>query len=340
MKRIIAASAFGASSAIAIGYLMRSRSLQSRIAIVTGGSRGLGLAIAQELVAAGCRVAICARDGDELEEAASLLRDRGGDVLAVTSDVADEDQAHMLVERTIDHFGGVDIVVNNAGTIQVGPVADLTTANFRDAMDAMLWGTVNTTIAVLPYMCDRRSGHIVNITSIGGKVSAPHLLPYNTAKFAAVGFSEGLHSEAARHHIHVTTVVPGLMRTGSDVQARFSGKGQREHAWFAVAAATPGLSMDGQHAARRIVQAIARRRSEIVLTLPAKAAVRAHGIAPATTQDVLSWINRLLPAPAPGPHGETVAGQDLAANAPPVVQALTTPNRRAGERLNQPSPGE
>jgi len=236
------------------------------------------MAVAAELVAAGVRVVICARDRDELDRAAARLRADGGEVLPVVCDVGDEEQARMLIERMVEHFGQVDIVVNNAGIIQVGPLESLTSKNFRDAMDPMFWGLVHVTLAALPHMRARRSGHICNITSIGGKVSVPHLMPYSSAKFAAVGFSEGLRAEVAAHGIRVTTVVPGLMRTGSDVDAEFAGQAGREYAWFAVGAAVPGLSMDARRAARRIVRAIAAPRTEIVLTLPAKAEDRKSAV--------------------------------------------------------------
>jgi NAD(P)-dependent dehydrogenase (short-subunit alcohol dehydrogenase family) len=316
----------------------RSRTLRGRVAVVTGGSRGLGLAITRELVAQGCRVVICARDEAELSRAASGLRAAGGEVLPVVCDVADQEQAAELAQRAIDWYGAVDVLVNNAGIIQVGPLDALTVTQFRDAMDPMLWGMVNMSFAVLPHMRARGSGHLCNITSIGGKVSVPHLMPYCTAKFAAVGFSEGLHTELARHGIGVTTVVPGLMRTGSDLQATFAGQASREYTWFALGAATPLLSMDGRRAARRIVRAIAARRAEIILTLPARAAVLAHGVAPAATQRVLTVVNRLLPA-APGGAGATPeTGVVAAGHASSPVRAATMLNRRAGRALNQPEP--
>ncbi len=338
MKRIIPAAAVGVGAVAAGAYFGRLRSVRSQVAVVTGGSRGLGLAIADELVRAGCRVAICARDGEELDRAVTGLRERGGDVLPVVCDVSVEDEARSLVEQVVGHFGAIDIVVNNAGIIQVGPLDALTTDNFRDAMDPMLWGMIHVTMAALPYLRAQRSGHICNITSIGGKIAVPHLMPYSTAKFAAVGFSEGLRTEVAADGIRVTTVVPGLMRTGSDVQAQFAGDAAAEYGWFAIGAATPVLSMDGQRAARRIVRAIRTRRTEVVLTPAAKAAVLAHGVAPALTQRILTVVDRFLPAAPTGRPGETEPGVTAAAGTPEAVQAATALNRGAGRKLNQPQP--
>jgi short-subunit dehydrogenase len=336
VRRGIPAAAAVAAIGVAAARRIQTRTpLDGRTAIVTGASRGLGLAIARELAASGSRVVICARDSAHLESAANGLRDHGADVLALPCDVSDPAQAQMLVDRAAAHFGDVDILVNNAGVIQVGPLAALTLDDFREAMDSMFWGTVNTTLAALPAMRKRRRGHIVNITSIGGKISVPRLLPYNSAKFAAVGFSEGLHAEAARDGIRVTTVVPGLMRTGSDVQARFAGDAAKEYGWFSTAAAMPVLTIDGRTAARRIVRAVRSGRNEIVLTVPAKIAVRVHGVAPALTQTALTVANRLLPGPSAS--GRSERGLDVARRTP-LARRLSRMNRRAGRALNQPEP--
>src|SRR6185369_715880 len=114
-----------------------------------------------------------------------------------------------LVEAVHRRYGRVDVLVNNAGIIQAGPYESLSLEDFRAAMAANFWGTVHATLAVLPGMRARGGGRIVNVTSIGGTIAVPHLLAYTASKFAAVGFSTGLAVEAARHGVHVTTVVPG-----------------------------------------------------------------------------------------------------------------------------------
>jgi len=121
--------------------------------------------------------------------------------------VTNQEQVCSVVDQVTQHFGRVDIVVNNAGIIQVGPMSTTTVEDFATALDVMFWGALYPTLAVLPQMRARRSGHIVNITSIGGMVSVPHLLPYTCAKFAAVGLSKGLRAELGQEGIHVTTVV-------------------------------------------------------------------------------------------------------------------------------------
>lgn len=328
-----------AAAGVAVARLMAAPlSLAGRTVLVTGGSRGLGLAIAKEAAQHGANIAICARDPGELDAAAELLQGYGVPVETIVCDVSDPDQVASMVGQVVDRFGSIDVLVNNAGIIQVGPLKALDTSNFREAMDAILWGTIHTSLAVLPVMGEQGGGRIVNITSIGGKVSVPHLMPYSTAKFAAVGFSEGLRAEASAYNVRVTTVVPGLMRTGSDVQAQFAGRTGREYAWFATAAATPGLSMDAATAARRIVHAMRHGRTEVVLGLPAKLAVLANGIAPGLTQHAMALANRLLPGADSGaPTGQSVQGLQAAQQASSTVKALAKSNRTAGQQLNQPA---
>ncbi|HVW08500.1 MAG TPA: SDR family NAD(P)-dependent oxidoreductase, partial [Bryobacteraceae bacterium] len=233
------------------------------------------------------------------------------------------------------HYGRIDILVNNAGEIRVAPLENLTAADFERALSIMFWGTVHTTLEVLPQMRAQGGGRIVNVTSIGGKVSTPHLLAYSCAKAAAVAFSEGLRSEAARDGIRVTTVVPGLMRTGSHVNAVFKGKRLNESGWFGISAALPGLSIPASKAARGIVCAVRRGASETILGIPAVLLAKAHALFPGTMSRVLTTVNSLLPAPLPGPSSEET-GLQLERYHGSLYRLMTTLNRRAGRRLNQP----
>jgi hypothetical protein len=162
-------------------------------------------------------------------------------------------------------------------------------------MDTMYWGMVYTSLAAYPAMVTRGQGRIVNITSFGGKVAVPHLLPYCGAKFAAVGFSEGLRAELAKDNLKVTTVVPGLLRTGSHMNATFKGDHRKEYSWFSMGASLPLISMHASRAARKIVNATARGAAEIVLTPQAKLAVAVHGVAPGLVSDIAGVANRVMP---------------------------------------------
>src|SRR3954453_3470359 len=180
----------GAAIGAAIyAYTRPKVNLRGQVVLITGGSRGLGLALARAFAREGCRLMICARDAAELDRAATALTAAGAEVHTFVCDVADRSAVSRFVEAAIERYGRLDIVVNNAGIIQVGPVSAMTVEDFEEAMDVMFWGTVYTTLAALPHLAP--GSRIVNITSIGGKVAVPHLVPYSCAKFAAVAFSEG-----------------------------------------------------------------------------------------------------------------------------------------------------
>ena len=290
-----------AGGAVGLALAVRAKrskryDLRGRVAVVTGGSRGLGFLVAEELAQAGCRVVICARDPREL----ALARDQLSpytDVLAVTCDVSNPADVERLVSRAITRFGRIDLLINNASIIQVGPLEATTLQDFQRALAVNFWGTVHATLGVLPHMRRQGDGRIVNIASIGGKVAVPHLLPYDCAKFAVVGFSEGLRAEAARQGISVTTVVPGLMRTGSEKYAQFKTPGDKR--WFSTAARLPVLTISARRAARRIVAAARKRQGEVVIGLPAKLLRLMHDLFPTVTLRTLDVSNRLLPRAKP-----------------------------------------
>jgi len=264
------------------------------VALVTGASRGLGFLIARELADRGHDLVICARDG--LEPARADLAALGGRVVALEADVGRAESAVELIETVEREFGRLDVLVANAGVIQVGPQPDLRDEDYVQAMDVMFWGLVRPALAALPLLA-RTGGRILAVTSVGGKLPAPHLLPYGAAKHAAVGFAEGLRLEAGRRGVSVTVGVPGLMRTGSSRNALVTGDAEAERAWFTTAAALPLISMDAERAARRLVRATLRGTPEIILTPLAHLGSRVHALAPATTLRLLTVVERLLPGP-------------------------------------------
>jgi NAD(P)-dependent dehydrogenase (short-subunit alcohol dehydrogenase family) len=284
--------------------------LRDAVALVTGGSRGLGFLVARELGRAGASVVICGRDPAALQRARATLA-RDADVHAVPCDVTDRAAVDGLVRETLARFGRLDVLVNNAGVMDVGPVETMAVEDFRRALDVMFWGVLYPTLAVLPHMRARGTGRIVNVTSIGGKVSVPHLLPYACAKFAAVGLSEGLGAELAGTGVRVVTIVPGLMRTGSYVNAFFRGRREREYRWFSLGASLPLVSMDAERAARQIVRATVRGDAERILSLPAQLAARFHGLFPVATVALLAAVNRLVLPRAGGADGARTRGADV-----------------------------
>ncbi len=344
----------GAASAAAVGVsaglaaagtaaLVRKRRIvnarkriQGEVVLITGGSRGLGLALAREFLRADCRVAICARDQDELNRAQKLLRKEGGEIRTFTCDVSDRESVARLIRDVRDAFGEIDVLVNNAGQISVGPIENATIEDFERAMGVMFWGVVYPTLEVLDTMRARRHGRIATITSIGGKVSVPHLLPYCCAKFAAAGFCEGLRAEMAPHGVSVTTIAPGLMRTGGHLNAEFKGNQHAESAWFSVAATLPGLSMSAERAARQTFRAIAMGKSEKILSMQANLLARVNSAFPGVMPDFFGWIGRLLPA-ATADRESRSRGADLRDDQSGWVRIVTALGELAANRFNQRS---
>ncbi len=289
--------------AASVGLFLRKRAqryrydLTGKVVVITGGSRGLGFALAQECARQGANVAICARDERELRWAQQTIETESGiPVHMQVCDVTVNDEVGEFITGVLSRYGHIDVLINNAGVISVGPIESQTLTDFQEAMDVMYWGVVYPTLAVLPHMQSRREGRIANITSFGGKVSVPHLVPYSAAKFAAVGFSEGMRAELQKDGVKVTTVCPGLMRTGSHLNAYFKGKHRQEFTWFSFGATTPVVSIHARRAARKIINAIRRGDAELIITPQAKFAALAHGIAPGLTSDVLGLVNRMMPS--------------------------------------------
>jgi short-subunit dehydrogenase len=293
------------AAAAGAAWLARGRgSLRDEVVVVTGGSRGLGLVLARQLAEKGARLVLCARDPEELERARLQLASRGAEVLAVRCDVPDASDVARMVDAARARFGRVDVLVNDAGIIQAGPAESLSLEDCQAAMAANFWGTVHATLAVLPEMRARRRGRVVNVTSIGGTVAVPHLLAYTASKFAAVGFSTGLAAEVAKDGVRVTTVVPGLMRTGSAFRALFKGAREKEVSAFAATASLPVLTIDAERAARRIVRACERGERFVTVGVPWKALRLVASALPGLTTGVFALVTRLLPSAPEGSAGE------------------------------------
>jgi NAD(P)-dependent dehydrogenase (short-subunit alcohol dehydrogenase family) len=269
--------------------------MRGRVAIITGGSRGLGLLMARHLRNDGARLALFARNREELMRAKEELD--GAGVLAITCDVSERTQVQQAVDIVVQHFGRVDMLINNAGIIQVGPIEHMTYGDYHQAMNVHFWGALHCTEAVLPHMRRGRSGRIVNIASIGGLIPVPHLAPYSASKFALVGYSDALRAEVAKDGIRVTTVCPGLMRTGSAVNAIIKGNHEAEFAWFATLSSLPLLSINASRAARKIIEAARRGVPRLTITPQARLAAILDRLMPNTFARAMVLANRMLPAP-------------------------------------------
>jgi NAD(P)-dependent dehydrogenase (short-subunit alcohol dehydrogenase family) len=330
---LLAAAGAGALWATrAIISRARQYSFRDRVVLITGGSRGLGLTLARELARQGARLAICARDEQELQRAYEDLNWRAR-VFATLCDVTDRAQVEEMTRAVYDHYGCIDALINNAGVIEVGPMEVMTLEDYEQAMKTHFWGPLYSTLAVLPEMRRRGEGRIINISSIGGKISVPHLLPYSASKFALVGLSEGMRAELAKDGVTVTTVCPGLMRTGSPRNAQFKGQHRSEYAWFAISDSLPLTSMSAQRAARQIIAAARRGDAEVTLTIQAKLAVLFHGIFPGLTSDILGAVNRFLPEPGGIGSGRASGAQSESSLAPSWLTALTEKAARENNEM-------
>jgi NAD(P)-dependent dehydrogenase (short-subunit alcohol dehydrogenase family) len=324
---------------VAVKLLRRGEpfSFEGKTVLITGGSRGLGLVLARDAAAAGARVAICGRDPEALERARAALERIGADIIALQADVADPESVARLLEGVTRRAGPIDVLINNAGVIEVGPAETMSVADYEEAMHTNFWGMVHPTLQVLPSMRQRGGGRIVNITSIGARLGIPHLLPYSASKFAALGFSQGLRAEAAGDGIAVTTVIPGLMRTGSPRNAIFRGRQRAEYAWFSIADSLPGLSVSADEASRRILAGARRGDPEVLFPLVTRLAVMASAVAPGLTASAITFAGRLLPG-APARRTGRQRGKDSQSRVSPSW--LTRRGDEAARRYNQIAPAE
>ena len=288
----------GAGALLALRSIVRKQnaySFKDKVVIITGGSRGLGLVLARMLAAEGAKLAICARTEFQLKKAEVELSSSGTEVLALPCDLTNRVQAEQFIERTLKYYGRIDVLINNAGIIQAGPLADMTLTDFEDAMNTHFWAPLYTMWATVPHMKERGQGRIVNVASVGGKISIPHLVPYSASKFALVGLSSGFRHELKKDDILVTTVNPGLTRSGSNRNILVKGQSEKEYAWFTSAGANLLITSSVEKTARQIIDACRYGEAEVLTNIPAKALALANNVLPEFTSDALSLTNKFLP---------------------------------------------
>jgi NAD(P)-dependent dehydrogenase (short-subunit alcohol dehydrogenase family) len=318
----LAAAITGAAAATLTAAVAISRALRSTppapgsVIVVTGGSRGLGLAIASRFAGTTSspnhiKLVLASRKLEELQQAQATLLARHPhltpeDFYLVAADLSTPAECQRLITETIARYGRIDVLVNNAASIEVGPIESQSLEIFERTMQINFFAALYTIWAALPHLRNQqplpgakssRRASIVNIASIGGKIAVPHMLPYSAAKFALVGFSEGLHAELRSKGIRVTTVCPGLMRTGGEDHAKFVGDVAAEKRWFMFAATTPGVAVTADYAANRIYHATLQGRAEITISPQAFLAARFGGLFPETLQLANALTNHyILPA--------------------------------------------
>jgi len=308
--------------------------LRDKVVVISGGSRGLGLVLARHVCARGGNVALIARDPEELARAKADLAPHGSVVLTIECDLLDSEQIRSAVRRIIDRFSRIDILINNAGIIEVGPLEHMRPEDFDRAMRLHFWAPLELISQIVPEMRIWGGGRIINISSIGGKIAVPHMASYSVSKFALTGLSDAVRAELACDNIHVTTVAPGMMRTGSHVNAKFKGKHDKEFAWFAASAGAPLLSMNANRAARKILAACRRGQPSLTLTFAARAAILGNALFPNLTGYAMKFASWLLPGAAGEEGNKSQAGSQLRRLPPEWLTRLAD---RATEKNNEVS---
>jgi short-subunit dehydrogenase len=328
--------ALGVGTSLALALAFRASPgirFRNRSILITGGSRGLGLLLAREFASEGAHLTLLARHERELEQAAAELRRYGTRVLTIPCDVTKQDEVEQAVRQAVQVHGRLDVLINNAGVMQVGPYEHTTLDDYHLMMDTHLWGPLHAINAAVPFMQHQGGGRIINIASIGGKIAVPHMVPYSASKFALVGLSDGLRAELARHDIRVTTVCPWLMRTGSYLHAQIKGQHEKEKGLFALAASLPLVSMSATRAAKRIVEACRRGEARLVLAPQGRATALLQEVFPRATAWAMRTVAGLLPEPAPGRGDEARAAWMVASPLAPSL--LTRLSDRAAEQNNE-----
>lgn len=308
--------ALGLAGAALIGRAAARRARRidmfGRVVVITGGGRGLGFAVAQEFLERGCKVAICGRDGDTIAKALRAWRGQGADVFGGACDASNPAAVKTFMQEVLDHFGVIDVLVNNAGQCFVGPAVELRPDEVESALRNIFWVHYYPTMAVLPHMRRRGFGRIVNITSIGGKLPMPHQAAYAVGKYAATGWSETLTAELAKEGICVSTITPPPLKNGAPLHVHFNGRVEDEFRWFAKTLTSRLVATGADRTARVVVDAAEHGDPERAVSLWCWLAIRAHGLLPNLTASTLALADRQLPPPAhPGLTSGTTLGMDL-----------------------------
>lgn len=253
-------------------------------AIVTGASTGIGRALAVRLARRkACRMVLTARTQEVLEETAKAVRDAGGEAHCVVGDIAEQSVVENVVKTCMDKFGGVDLLVNNAGLAKTGPMHRLTVEDWRYVFEVNFFAPLQLVYQVMPHFIEKRGGKVVNVASVAGKIAFPGSVCYSASKFALTGFSEGMAAELSWRGVDVITVCPGWVRT----EFFKKNSSSEDPSEIAMRKDVQGwlmrnvLSISSEECADRIMQACEKGGChEIILTKPGVVLERMSGLAP------------------------------------------------------------
>ena len=326
-QKLVVGLAAGAGVAMALTRLSRARlgiSFEDRVVVITGGSRGLGLVMARLFAAEGARVVLLARDLGELDRARRDIEDRGGRVLTLRCDIRRRADVRAAIDRIVEEYRAIDVLVNNAGVVQVGPLEHMLEEDFENASATHFRGPLNLILEVVPIMRHRSFGRIVNIASIGGRIAVPHMAPYSASKFALIGLSDAIRAELdkvrnPRDHSGTGTDADRLAPT-RDVQRTAC---RRVHAAATQSSSIPGLTISAERAARKIVEACRCGDPSLTITPQAKLAAAMNAAVPGATARAMMLLSRLLPRPNGVDGSVSLRGREVDRHGPSLVGALT-----------------
>lgn len=262
--------------------------------IITGASTGIGKALAVRLARRkGCRMVLNARNAEVLEETAKAVRTAGGEALCVAGDIADPQVVKSLVAMCKEQFGGIDVLVNNAGLAKTGPMHKLNVDDWRYVFEVNFFAPLMLTYEVLPHFFEKRSGKIVNVASVAGKIAFPGSVCYSASKFALTGLSEGMAAELSWRGVDVVTVCPGWVRT----EFFKKNSSSEDPSEIAMRKDIQGwlmrnvLSISSEQCADNIISACEKGGChEIILTKPGVVMERISGIAPNLTFQLARYV--------------------------------------------------
>jgi short-subunit dehydrogenase len=255
------------------------RTLTGKRAILTGASGGIGRALAAALVKAGARVALAARNVAALEALAADLRVEAGETVVVPTDVTQSEDRRRLVETTARHFGGLDLIINNAGVGSWGHFSTSTPEIMRRVMEVNFFAPVELTRVAMPHLTRGNRSAVVNITSMCGRKGMPAWSEYSASKHALVGIAEALRGEFARFDVDVITVIPGM--TNSGFEKNWLRSDGRANLQFET-------GMTPEYLAERIVDAISANRREVVFGSEARTLLRFNRFFPRLTNRMIA----------------------------------------------------
>jgi NAD(P)-dependent dehydrogenase (short-subunit alcohol dehydrogenase family) len=288
--------------------------LRDRVVVITGSDSGFGLVQARQVAEQRAIVVLAARNPRKLEAAEEAVRREGArEVLAVPTDVSKEADARQLIDVTVERFGRVDVLINTAGIILVGPEPALDTEDFRTLLGVNFWGAVHTTRAALPYMRRAKFGRIANVSSLGGVSVAPHMLPYTVSKYALTGYTKGLRPEALRDNIYVTGVYPSVIHTGGHRHAWFKGDLEAEYSWFSLGDVLPGVAVSVETAARKTIRGIQAGDPDVFIGMGVRLRMALDGLWPNWSAEMVDLMEYVFPEPvshgAPAVQGKHIRGE-------------------------------